>query len=91
MVMPPEAGFRMSGIDPHAVHYLILEIHYDNGDKISGMVDTSGIEIFYTTEMREHDAAMMVLGDPGLGFAPIPEGRSDYHIETNCPSECTKE
>uniref|UniRef100_A0A8C1KQA8 Monooxygenase, DBH-like 1, like n=1 Tax=Cyprinus carpio TaxID=7962 RepID=A0A8C1KQA8_CYPCA len=44
-----------------------LEVHYNNANKSTGRVDNSGLRFYHTTELRQHDAA--VLG-AGLVIAP---------------------
>uniref|UniRef100_A0A8C1KS87 Monooxygenase, DBH-like 1, like n=1 Tax=Cyprinus carpio TaxID=7962 RepID=A0A8C1KS87_CYPCA len=44
-----------------------LEVHYNNPNKTAGRVDNSGLRFYHTTELRQHDAA--VLG-AGLVIAP---------------------
>uniref|UniRef100_A0A8C2H7N4 Monooxygenase, DBH-like 1, like n=1 Tax=Cyprinus carpio TaxID=7962 RepID=A0A8C2H7N4_CYPCA len=44
-----------------------LEVHYNNVNKSAGRVDNSGLRFYYTSELRQHDAA--VLG-AGLVIAP---------------------
>jgi len=55
----------------------------------AGIVDSSGVGIFYTPIIRQYDAGVLTLGDPLLGFWPIPPGEVAVPYETSCPSECT--
>mmetsp|Transcript_30630 Transcript_30630/g.93616 ORF Transcript_30630/g.93616 Transcript_30630/m.93616 type:complete len:738 (-) Transcript_30630:145-2358(-) len=60
LAMPPEAGFR---VGPGSVVSLRLEVHYNNPGLIADQVDNSGISLYYTRELRPHDAGMALLGD----------------------------
>lgn len=37
MILPEEAGFPVGG--PHKNRYVLLEVHYNNPDKLTGIVD----------------------------------------------------
>lgn len=61
LILPEEAGFR---IGPNGITTVVLQVHYDNRALISGMVDTSGIRVYYTDQLRTHDATALTIGDP---------------------------
>lgn len=44
-----------------------LEVHYNNPNKTAGRVDNSGLRFYHTTELRQHDAAVLMTG---LALAP---------------------
>uniref|UniRef100_A0A8C2DCP4 Monooxygenase, DBH-like 1, like n=1 Tax=Cyprinus carpio TaxID=7962 RepID=A0A8C2DCP4_CYPCA len=44
-----------------------LEVHYNNVNKSTGRVDNSGLRFYYTSELRQHDAAVLMTG---LALAP---------------------
>uniref|UniRef100_A0A8C1UL72 Monooxygenase, DBH-like 1, like n=1 Tax=Cyprinus carpio TaxID=7962 RepID=A0A8C1UL72_CYPCA len=44
-----------------------LEVHYNNVNKSAGRVDNSGLRFYYTSELRQHDAAVLMTG---LAVAP---------------------
>ena len=50
-------GEKFGGAD-----YFMLETHYDNPDVHQNIVDSSGLQIFYTRNLREYDTAMLLLG-----------------------------
>mmetsp|Transcript_46416 Transcript_46416/g.77142 ORF Transcript_46416/g.77142 Transcript_46416/m.77142 type:complete len:668 (-) Transcript_46416:45-2048(-) len=56
---PEHVGFPIEGLQ-----YVLLEIHYDNPNEIEGIVDSSGVRIYWTDELREQDAAMLTVGAP---------------------------
>lgn len=52
-----QCGFRASkttGID-----FLQLQIHYDNPEKKEGILDTSGVRIYYTRDLKAHDCSSL--------------------------------
>ncbi|XP_069130191.1 DBH-like monooxygenase protein 1 [Argopecten irradians] len=56
--------------------FFILETRYNNQTNISGIVDSSGIRITYTPEVRKYDAGMLITGffvDPSEIIPPYEE------------------
>ena len=43
-----------------------LEIHYDNPTLVPGVLDSSGVRVYYTSQLREHDLGVLSVGDPAL-------------------------
>ena len=60
-VLPENIGFRM-GPSAAAFRYIEIQMHYDNPDSISGMVDNSGLRMYYTPELRQYDAGVIIMG-----------------------------
>lgn len=67
-VYPKDVGYSLgTDGDPQ---YVLLEIHYDNPNLATGVVDNSGFRLFYTNKLRKYDAGIVEVGvDP-----------SPYHI-----------
>jgi len=67
----------------------MVEIHYDNPSMKTGEIDSSGVKIYYSNQMREHVAGLMVVGDStvALNGQNIARGLTDYSF--TCPSSCT--
>uniref|UniRef100_A0A673HZ16 DBH-like monooxygenase protein 2 homolog n=1 Tax=Sinocyclocheilus rhinocerous TaxID=307959 RepID=A0A673HZ16_9TELE len=63
--LPEVAGLPIGG--NVSDFFYRLEVHYNNANKSTGRVDNSGLRFYYTSELRQHDAA--VLGT-GLAVAP---------------------
>jgi len=59
--LPEEAGFRAG---PGGYRGISVETHFDNPAARDGVVDHSGVRIFYTETFRAHDAGVLQLGDP---------------------------
>ena len=86
--MPENVGYRM-GNSENSFSWIKLQFHFDNPDSISGMVDNSGLKIYYTTELREHDAGIVILGDPLTSGLPLEPGQKRTERQFTCPSSCT--
>jgi hypothetical protein len=89
MNLPHEAGFRIKSTNKSS-YYFVLDMHYNNPKKVSGVSDASGIELLITTDLRKHDASTLTVGDGGTRLPNIPAGVPDHHVEMTCPSECTQ-
>ncbi|KAJ9462716.1 Tyramine beta-hydroxylase [Diplonema papillatum] len=83
-VLPSNVGFYTD-----TLRSLSVEIHYDNIGPDAGVVDNSGMRVFYTYTPREHSVGVMQLGDPRVKNRdnPITGTLSSYSY--TCPSECT--
>ncbi|KAI9347717.1 PHM/PNGase F domain-containing protein [Obelidium mucronatum] len=88
-VYPAEAGFAI-GTGVSAIKYFSLQIHYNNQDYLQNLIDSSGMRIFYTTQLRPNDIGVLTLGSQEIR---IP-GNSPNYTSTPwsvCPSGCTQQ
>ena len=69
---------------------LILEVHYNNPKMIEGVVDNSGLKLFYVSDEPEQRAGLLTLGRESLSKLVIPPGADLFVINAMCPSQCTK-
>ena len=79
---------------------MLLEIHYDNPKKLTGVTDSSGVSMVLTEDTVEHEAGVLMVGDGGafpsfpsghtLDGIHIPPNQQDYTYSTDCPSACTE-
>ena len=55
---------------------------------MSGLKDSSGIRVYYSTNLREHDAGVLQVGDGSLRLAgsQIDSGLSSWSFD--CPASC---
>lgn len=68
--------------------FAVMETHYDNPTNEDGLVDSSGVRIYYTNTEREHKAGSLLIGDSLVSRAP-DEVISGFRYQHTCPSECT--
>lgn len=55
------------------------------------MVDNSGLTLFYTQQLRKHDAGVLSIGmDPNWRHI-IPPGQHEVVSEGHCIEECTRQ
>ena len=53
------------------------------------MIDNSGIQFFYTSTRRQHDAGILTLGHAVNRFMIVPPNAESYSILGECSSQCT--
>lgn len=64
-----------------------LEIHYDNPWLETGVIDSSGVRLYFTSKKREYDMGVLMLGDPLIGLFGQNVGPATHQFD--CPSSCS--
>ncbi|XP_003387559.2 PREDICTED: DBH-like monooxygenase protein 2 homolog isoform X2 [Amphimedon queenslandica] len=64
-------------------------MHYDNPNRLSGVVDSSGVTFYYIDTPREHDSGILAVGHAVNQYMIIPPKARDYTIYSFCPTDCT--
>lgn len=59
--LPQEAGIPLGKDDGYRAFR--VEVHYHNPRRESGLVDKSGVRLYYSVSKRPHVAGLMLLGD----------------------------
>ena len=88
-VYPEEAGLAVGGEDFGP--YLMLEVHYNNQDRLRGRLDRSGLRLTVTRDLRPHDAGIMELGLVYGDAMAIPPGQEEFSLSGHCVPGCTME
>lgn len=83
---PPKAGYPVGTSDSPKT--LLLELHYDNPQRIEGRRDSSGVRFYYTSHLREYDAGIMSVGEGITKLAIIPPKQESWLAVGYCPKEC---
>ena len=68
----------------------MVEIHYNNPNLISGLIDNSGFNITYTPNLRPNDAGIIELGLIYSDANSIPPGQKGFPLTSYCIEDCTK-
>lgn len=69
----------------------MMETHYNNPNIDPGIIDSSGVRIFYTPTLRKFDAGVISVGlDPNWRHI-IPPGRPEVVSEGHCIADCTRQ
>uniref|UniRef100_A0A8C5W798 Monooxygenase DBH like 1 n=1 Tax=Leptobrachium leishanense TaxID=445787 RepID=A0A8C5W798_9ANUR len=86
---PPHVGLSIGlSTDPK---YVLMEIHYDNPSHREGLIDNSGIQLYYTPHVRKYDAGVLETGIWVSLYHMIPPGMSEFSSEGHCTMECLEE
>ena len=71
MFLPEHVGFPL-GEDHGGSSYYLLEIHFDLTGLKKYIVDSSGLEIYMTPNLRQYDGGIMAIGSSVLFNFIIP-------------------
>ncbi|KAL5011858.1 hypothetical protein ScPMuIL_010409 [Solemya velum] len=88
LVLPEEAGTPI-GSDQIS-RFVLLEVHYNNPGLKSGIIDSSGIRFYVTSQLRKYDAGIMELGLEYTDKMAIPPHQEKFLFEGFCIKECTE-
>ncbi|XP_008559438.1 dopamine beta-hydroxylase isoform X2 [Microplitis demolitor] len=86
-IYPKEAGLSVGG--ELFNQYIMLEVHYNNPERIKGTVDSSGIEFYLTKTLRKYDAGVIELGLEYTDKMAIPPHQELFELSGHCVTECT--
>lgn len=84
LVLPREAGILIDERD----YIFVMETHYDNPARVQGNIDFSGVKVYYTNTMREHEAGSLLMGDILISRFNQTV-RNNFEYEFSCTSACT--
>jgi dopamine beta-monooxygenase len=68
--------------------HVVLQIHYNNLEKLDNMLDSSGVEVVYTSTQREYSGGIVRLGADMNQFK-IPPGKSSHEVLGICDESST--
>ncbi|KAG4066822.1 hypothetical protein HA402_012889 [Bradysia odoriphaga] len=87
VVFPDHTGY------PFAVdgkqNYYMLEVHLDNPQGLAGLTFETGLEIFYTSQLRTYDAATITAGHTTTLPILIPPKSESHMIVGHCAPNCS--
>ncbi|KAK3586460.1 hypothetical protein CHS0354_001844 [Potamilus streckersoni] len=83
---PNHVGLSVGALDDPDIY--ILETHYDNPAKKSGVIDNSGQRITLTRNIRQHEADMIQMGHQVDWTQNIPPFEKAYDSHSYCSSQC---
>uniref|UniRef100_A0A8C4QRG2 DOMON domain-containing protein n=1 Tax=Eptatretus burgeri TaxID=7764 RepID=A0A8C4QRG2_EPTBU len=84
-VYPKNVGYSLG--TPDDPKFVLLEIHYDNPERKTGVVDSSGFKLFYTPELRKIDSGIIELGADPSNLQIIPPRASAFRVYGICPTQ----
>ncbi|XP_074647533.1 DBH-like monooxygenase protein 1 [Tubulanus polymorphus] len=84
---PENVGMPIGGAEDSM--YYMFETHYDNPEGRTDIVDDSGIEITYTSNLREQEAGTMFIGSSVSPLAMVIPPRQEKFIARGmCSNSC---
>ncbi|CAH1155572.1 unnamed protein product [Phaedon cochleariae] len=86
-IYPEEASLPIGG-DKFNL-YIMLEIHYNNPELKSGLVDSSGVRFYVSDRLKRMDAGVIELGLEYTDKMAIPPGQELFPLFGYCTSACT--
>ncbi|XP_063889884.1 DBH-like monooxygenase protein 1 [Scylla paramamosain] len=70
------------------LYYYVMEMHYDNPKLTEGIVDNSGLRLFYTEKLRKYDAGIMSVGHSVTPYMIVPP-KHTWKTVGHCSGHCT--
>ena len=81
---PQKAGYPINQNDGE--RFALLEVHYDNPMGHSGVQLNSGLELTYTSALRQFDAGHISLGATWMFY--LPPQQEHFKLYGSCNKEC---
>lgn len=66
-----------------------LEIHYNNPWLDEGVLDSSGIRLYFTSQLRPQEFGILPIGDPFVSLVNQSVGDNFAQHTFDCPSSCS--
>lgn len=66
-------------------------MHYDNPELKNDIVDKSGLRLYLTKQLRDHDLGLITLGTDGAPMSlQIPPQSNEFTYTSICYPQCTQ-
>jgi hypothetical protein len=85
---PDNVAFPIGGAG--TFKFAVVQIHYDNPNLDSSVIDSSGMEFTYIDRPRQHKAGILSIGHFVSPSLNVPPKARNYTVFALCPSTCTK-
>eukprot|EP00731_Ephydatia_muelleri_P011378 Em0006g272a len=86
-IYPPGIAFPIGGRSDE--QYVVMEMHYNNPSLTSGVRDSSGFLITYTSIAPTYEAGVLTLGHAVSPLMIIPPRDPSFTVYGTCDSTCT--
>ncbi|XP_062984506.1 putative DBH-like monooxygenase protein 2 [Elgaria multicarinata webbii] len=86
---PDETGISIG--TPRDAQWIRLEVHYSNFNLIPGLIDNSGIRLYFTPELRPYDMGVLQTGIFTFPIHFIPPGADSFMSYGICNTSCFEE
>ncbi|XP_070581119.1 DBH-like monooxygenase protein 1 homolog [Ptychodera flava] len=85
---PENVGLPFGGDED--LSFVMIEMHYDNPEYKDTFRDSSGLRVWYTSHLREHDARAITLGADSSRTVVIPPKANKFTLSSYCSSDCSR-
>jgi dopamine beta-monooxygenase len=80
---PSQYGLLMG---PHGVQYALLQLHWSNFGNKAGLMDSSGFQMYYTSQLRPYDGVNLQIMNYDI---TIPPNTPSLTVRGGCSKRCT--
>ncbi|CAF4721008.1 unnamed protein product, partial [Rotaria sp. Silwood1] len=88
VALPEEAGYPVGGDFP--IKYYMVNIHYNNPNRLSDRTDSSGLRLYIGKELRQYDLGVLALGTkPSPAALAIPPKVERFIVDSYCSATAT--
>jgi len=87
LALPENIGSPLFGED--GFQSFLLQIHYDNPKFETGIIDSSGVRFYWTSQNREEELGVLKVGDPNLTLIHTHVGNGLALHQFECPGDCS--
>jgi hypothetical protein len=87
LALPDNLGAPLFGDDGYGAFE--IDVHYNNPGLIEGLIDSSGVRFYWTSQSRDEQIGMLQLGDPFISLMGEPVGNGLTLHEFECPGSCS--
>ena len=84
----PEGVALPIGGPKFASEHILIEVHYNNEELDGGIVDSSGLQFFYTTTEPKHRAGVLYMGVAVSPVMVVPPGQDRFIVTGECSPDC---
>jgi hypothetical protein len=87
LALPDNLGAPLFGSDGYEA--FDVEVHYNNPQLNEGVIDNSGVRLYWTSQSRDEQIGILSLGDPMVNLYGTPVGDGLALHEFECPGSCS--
>jgi len=87
MSLPSNLGSPLFGSD--GFNSFLIEVHYNNPQGTAGVIDSSGVKVFWTSQPRDEQMGILSGGDPALSLYGQAVGNGPTRHSFDCPGSCS--
>lgn len=89
-ILPSNVGYNLGREASGTPQSFRMNVHYDNPRLVEGVVDDSGLRVYYSFTEREHQLGIAMFGDPLVAMEGtiIENGLTNWDFD--CSTDCSE-